>query len=880
MAAVKLNVLHWHLSEDQGFRVESRKFPKLHELGSDGQYYTQDQLREVVEYARMRGIRVVPEFDMPGHVTSWVVGYPELASAPGPYTIARRFGVFDAGVRSHAARHLQVHRHVHRRDREALSRTPTGTSAATRTTASSGPPTRRSRRSCRSAGIKDTAALQTYFNQRLLGILQEARQADDGVGRDSQPGLPKEAVIQSWRGQKLARRRGEAGLRRRAVGRLLHRSDEHGGDALRRRSAPGVERSDARRSCAHARRRGDDVGRVGEAGDDRFADLAAHGRDRRALLVAARRRDVDDMYRRLGVVSMQLEELGLTHERNGDVLLRRLAAGADLAPLRVLADVVEPVKGYQRGGQQPAMTTLGPLTHLVDAVSTDSMGAREVNSLVEHLLSDAPHFMLGRDELQKRFASWRDGHAGIVRLARRARRRSPRSRRSPMIWRRWARSASTRSTCLSRGIVPDAAWRDARIATLTQAARPKAALEFPFVLAMRELVVAAAEQGQLASMTPAEWVARVKTLAAPPRRGRDDRSTGTIGTTGPRNEQRESPSLKARELGRPGVPRTCRTRRTSRSLDMRRFPAIFFGHGNPMNALLDNAYTKAWAGLGAAIPRPAAVLCYFGALVRAGNGRDGVHGAAHDSRLRRVSRAALPGAIPGAGRSGARAPRAADARAAARDARRALGPRSRHVVRAHARLPEGRRADRAAQHRRARARVISLRDRQTARAASRRGRADRRQRQPRAQPPRVCVGPAQSSSHSTGRCASSRMRATCSSPASRRRSWTTRRLGRDALLSIPTPDHYLPLLYVIATRQQDDRDQLPGGRRRWRVGLDAGGQGGVIRVVPGGSGGSGVPGFLGLGSEVHAMRLLRSLSLFARRCRGVRAGTAARAREA
>src|SRR5205085_4632249 len=63
MAAVKLNVFHWHLTEDQGFRVESKKFPKLHQLGSDGNYYTQDQIREIVAYARDRGIRVVPEFD-------------------------------------------------------------------------------------------------------------------------------------------------------------------------------------------------------------------------------------------------------------------------------------------------------------------------------------------------------------------------------------------------------------------------------------------------------------------------------------------------------------------------------------------------------------------------------------------------------------------------------------------------------------------------------------------------------------------------------------------------------------------------------------------------------------------------------------------------
>jgi hexosaminidase len=70
MAAVKLNVFHWHLSDDQGFRVESRRFPKLQGMGSDGQFFTQDQVREVVAYARDRGIRVVPEFDMPGHATS------------------------------------------------------------------------------------------------------------------------------------------------------------------------------------------------------------------------------------------------------------------------------------------------------------------------------------------------------------------------------------------------------------------------------------------------------------------------------------------------------------------------------------------------------------------------------------------------------------------------------------------------------------------------------------------------------------------------------------------------------------------------------------------------------------------------------------------
>jgi len=98
MAAVKLNVFHWHLSDNQGFRIESQRFPKLAGMGSDGHYFTQEQVREVIAYARERGIRVIPEFDMPGHATAWFVGYPELASGPGPYAIEREWGVFDPAM--------------------------------------------------------------------------------------------------------------------------------------------------------------------------------------------------------------------------------------------------------------------------------------------------------------------------------------------------------------------------------------------------------------------------------------------------------------------------------------------------------------------------------------------------------------------------------------------------------------------------------------------------------------------------------------------------------------------------------------------------------------------------------------------------------------
>jgi len=98
MEAVQLNVFHWHLSDNQGFRVESKTFPKLQSEGSDGNFYTQSEIREFIDYAHDRGIRVIPEFDVPGHCTAMFVGYPELASAPGPYQIERHWGVMDPAI--------------------------------------------------------------------------------------------------------------------------------------------------------------------------------------------------------------------------------------------------------------------------------------------------------------------------------------------------------------------------------------------------------------------------------------------------------------------------------------------------------------------------------------------------------------------------------------------------------------------------------------------------------------------------------------------------------------------------------------------------------------------------------------------------------------
>ena len=112
-ATYKLNRLHWHLTEDQGWRMEIKKYPKLTEVGAwrngtcigkdfdsndgirYGGFYTQDEMREIVAYAAERNITVIPEVDLPGHMVAALAAYPELGCTGGPYEVWTRWGVAD-----------------------------------------------------------------------------------------------------------------------------------------------------------------------------------------------------------------------------------------------------------------------------------------------------------------------------------------------------------------------------------------------------------------------------------------------------------------------------------------------------------------------------------------------------------------------------------------------------------------------------------------------------------------------------------------------------------------------------------------------------------------------------------------------------------------
>ncbi|RFT16016.1 MAG: N-acetyl-beta-hexosaminidase, GH20 family [Candidatus Saccharicenans subterraneus] len=391
MAAVKLNVLHWHLSEDQGFRVESRTFPRLHQMGSDGMYYTQEQVREIIGFAADLGIRVMPEFDIPGHSTSWFVGYPEYASAPGPYRIERGFGVFhpvfnpanpatykffDRFFREMASLFPDPYLHIGGDEVEAVHWKENPQIQAF----------------MKKHNLADNHALQAYFNLQILKILTKYKKKMVGWDEIYQPGLPKDIVIQSWRGTQAlvdGARKGYQGIL--SNGYYIDLCEPAERHYLNDPIPPDSPLSADEKKLilgGEATMWAELVSP--ETVDSRIWPRAAAIAER--LWSPQEIRDVEDMYRRLRVISVQLEEHGVQHLRNQDMMLRRLVgtvqvSSPEMGALRALARICEPVKGYARHSQGRKYTSLAPLTRFVDSCFPESLEARDFRKRVEEYLS-------------------------------------------------------------------------------------------------------------------------------------------------------------------------------------------------------------------------------------------------------------------------------------------------------------------------------------------------------------------------------------------------------------------------------------------------------------------------------------------------------------
>jgi hexosaminidase len=413
MAAVKMNVLHWHLSDDQGFRVESKAFPKLTGMGSDGMFYTQAEIRDFIVYAHDRGIRVMPEFDIPDHSRSWVIGYPELASGPGPYTLEDGDPILDPTRDS-------TYKFLEKFIAEMAKLFPDayfhiGGDEVDGKQWDANP---KIQEFIHAHNLKNNQDLQAYFNQRLQKIVAKNHKTMVGWDEILHPDLPKTIVVHSWRGQQslaAAAKQGYSGLL--SFGYYLdlmwpaarHYAIDPLSDAAATLSPEEKSRILGGESCQWAEW-------------VTAENIDSHIWPRNAV-IAERLwspqdvKDVASMYTRMNAVSLDLEWLGLTHRSARMHMLHRMAGPADITALRVLADVVEPVKDYNRWSDDKGpMDFHAPLNRMIDAVYPESDTARQFGEIVQIFAQSGYKDQAAETQIRAQLVVWRDNHARLQAL--------------------------------------------------------------------------------------------------------------------------------------------------------------------------------------------------------------------------------------------------------------------------------------------------------------------------------------------------------------------------------------------------------------------------------------------------------------------------------
>jgi hexosaminidase len=459
MAAVKLNVFHWHLSDDQGFRFESKVYPKLQGMGSDGHFYTQNQIKDVIAYARDRGIRVVPEFDIPGHSTSWCVGYPELASAPGPYTIERHFGVFEPTL---DPTREEVYTFLDHFIGEVASVFPDhyihiGGDEVNPKQWDANP---NIQAFMKAHGIANDDALQAYFNTRLLAIAKKHGKSIIGWDEVLTPNLPKDVVVQSWRGGAalgVAAKAGHATILSNGyyLDAFKTAADHYAVDPL------GVAPPD----LTPAQKKlimGGEVCMWGEYVnpvnvDSRIWPRAAAVAER--LWSPANVTDVNSMYRRLAILDAHLAAYGLTQDRYQKTIFNEQLQGATCEALPIVASVLTPLTDWSI-----KVTSAVPLNRLKDVVKPESLEAWELSKLVENPKANA-------EAIRNKLVLWQNNATAVM----------PVMRDHPMLTEDVPVAQMLNDVCqtglqalgyITSGEPAPASWSAAQAAFLAEAAKP------------------------------------------------------------------------------------------------------------------------------------------------------------------------------------------------------------------------------------------------------------------------------------------------------------------------------------------------------------------------------------------------------------------------
>lgn len=419
MAAVKLNIFHWHLSDDQGFRAEIKSWPKLHNEASDGQYYTQAQMKHIVAYAAQHGIMVIPEIDVPGHGTAILTAYPEIASMPQEYTLERNAGIFKPTLDPTNPQTYKIltgifkeladifpskYVHIGGDENEGKHWDANPNIVAFK----------------KQHNLKTNHDLQTYFNIKLEKILKGFGKSLMGWEEIMTPNMPTSALIHSWRGvnegvpakQSLvnaAKKGYKTVLSNGYYIDLLYNIEDH------YLVDPMPDATLTQEEQEHI------LGGEATMWGELVTPLTIDSRIWPRTAAIAERfwspkhiTDIDNMRKRLRQVSFRLEELGLTHIKNRDVILRNITNNQSIKPLKNLIAICEPLKGYTRNAGGTEYQSYSPFTLFADACIADADDAYYFKKAVNAFLENKT--VLNTAELAHYLQKWIENHSGFKQL--------------------------------------------------------------------------------------------------------------------------------------------------------------------------------------------------------------------------------------------------------------------------------------------------------------------------------------------------------------------------------------------------------------------------------------------------------------------------------
>jgi len=443
MAIVKMNVLHLHLSDDEGFRVESKVYPRLQQKGSNGFYYTQDQIKELVDYAHDRGIIIVPEFDLPGHCTSILAAYPSLASYPSNYKPAKRYNLdtvknlnlmsamkligetatptinpakeatyvfFDNLFKEMSSLFPDAYLHIGADENNGVAWKQNPEIATFMT----------------KKGIKNTDELQAYFVKRLHDIAQKYSKRIIGWEEAYNTAIPQDVIVQKCKPAAATDTLVKAMIAHNnqvivSAGYYLDMYFPAYIHYLIEPVPANVSSPDADKGILGSEAAMWSESVNGDNEEIRVWPRAAAIAER--LWSAAGVKDLDDLYRRLWMLDFELNDRAIEENTNYVKIMARWVNDEDLTPVRTLANVYTQVKGYKRlmgamlspGEEHPKTNLSSPMVNIADAVHTDSETGWYFRKLVASYLDK--HNEADLEQIKSQLQRWQNNKTRFNALA-------------------------------------------------------------------------------------------------------------------------------------------------------------------------------------------------------------------------------------------------------------------------------------------------------------------------------------------------------------------------------------------------------------------------------------------------------------------------------